>query len=113
MELLEELHGGVGLAETFRQRPGCPVRGGLRVVVGTRGVEGAAGVAVRSHQAVDDLVLGQLQVLGDLLDRRRPAQDIGQGLLRLASSVRSSCSRRGTCTAQVVSRKYRFISPVM
>ena len=84
----------------------------VAAVVAERLRERAGGVGVVRLESLDDLVLVDPDRLGELGDRRRPAR----GRRSCVSIVRvsrrlSSFIRRGTCSAQARSRKWRWISP--
>ena len=78
------------------------------------GVQRQGAVGVRRLQALEHLLVGDLEV------RRRARRRWARGrcfwdssLVAAASESRSSCSRRGTRTAQPLSRKCRLISPTI
>ena len=86
-----------------------------RAVVGRRaGVERDGAVGVRGLQALEHLLLGDPEPDGELGDRRRAAEALRRARsVAAVSASRSSCSRRGTRTAQPLSRKCRLISPTI
>ncbi|GAA3070056.1 hypothetical protein GCM10020254_12310 [Streptomyces goshikiensis] len=80
LDVLDQRQGGLFLAHHVGE--GVP-RGGAVAVVGVRGVEGAAGVAVGGDQSLDDLFVREAEVPGEVGDGRRTVEPDGQLLLRL------------------------------
>ncbi len=103
LAVLDALQGFVVRAERVRDRRGLVVRVG--------DVQGQRGVGVGRLQALQDLLLGDAQFLGQLMDRGERPCRWESSAVAVVSDSRSSWSRRGTRTAQPLSRKCRLISP--
>ena len=63
--------------------------------------------------AFEDVVLGRAQVRCELGNGGGPAAGLGELRRRSGEGDRISCRRRGTRTAQPLSRKCRLISPTI
>ena len=105
---VDVVQGAVDLADDVQQRGA--VAAGVGVQAGVQR-DGAGDLA--DLQGLDGVVLGRADLLGDLADRGRAAQPDRKVCCALRALRDSSWSQRGTLTCQVLSRKWRLISPTM